>query len=440
MFDPFVKSKSRKSPLGSVAKEPDHEATSSRLNSGNISLRKSLIQDFSNADCDSRFLEKDSCTSITSSSSSFSLNGVLKLGNKNRMRPFEFSVKNPNDVLVAKTWKVGKNGCDWVYTFHTSQNRRKGFKDHTMIGQMRVSCYLCTELVNSGAFDNSMLTEFVLYDLARPKQPGSRIPDCLTSKERSPEETSDSNEVPDQENVDFQPLFASDLPPDLETAAIVIQSPSENIESPKYDVGDQKHADLVKFSRTKLETNELASDCLTPGKVSVVIPSGNHGLPSDESRGPSPLLDRWRLGGGCGCGGWDMGCPLVVFGNSNVQKEEACKQPVKLFLKGTKEHTPALTMKMAEDGQYLVDFHAQLTSLQAFSICVAILHSTEVSVVVARDRDRERLQCDSLRVFVEDEVKHLIEAVAEEDKRKPTKNENPPSFLVNPPFSPMSRA
>ncbi|KVH91872.1 uncharacterized protein LOC112529849 [Cynara cardunculus var. scolymus] len=442
MFDPFVKSKSQKSPLGSVAKEPDHEATSSRPNTRNITSRKSLIQDFSNADCDSRFLEKDSCSSIMSSLSSSSpahLNGVLKLGNKNRMPFFEFSVKNPNDVLVAKTWKVG-NGCDWVYTFHTSQNRQKGFKDHMMVGQMRVSCYLCTELVNSGAFDNSMLTEFVLYDLARPKQSGSRILDCLISKEHSPDKTCESNDVLDQENVDFQPRFAADLPPDLETAAIVIQFPSEKRESLKYNGGDQKQGDLLTFSRTKLEKNEPASDCSSPGKVSVVISSGNHGVPSEESRGPSPLLDRWRLGGGCDCGGWDMGCPLVVFGNSNIQKEEACKQPVKFFLKGTKDNTPALTMKMAEDGQYLVDFHAQLTSLQAFSICVAILHSTEVSVVVARDKDRERLQCDSLRVFVEDEVKHLIDAVAEEDKRKPAKNEISPSFLVNPPFSPMSRA
>lgn len=95
---------------------------------------------------------------------------------------------------------------------------------------------------------------------------------------------------------------------------------------------------------------------------------------------------------------------------------------------------------MIEEGQYAVNFHAQLTSLQAFSICVAILHSTETSINVAHDSDRERLQCDSLRVFVEDEVKHLIEVVAEEDKRKAGKNENPTSFLVNPPFSPMSRA
>ncbi|KAL7594222.1 hypothetical protein Lser_V15G30379 [Lactuca serriola] len=385
MFDPFVKSKSQKSPLGFSTKEHD-EATSA--GSKNITLQKSLIHDISYADC-------DSCGSIVSSSC---LNGVLKVENENQLPYFEFSLKNSNDVLVGKTSKVG-NGCDWVYTFHTTQNRRKinEFKDNKnkdltkTVGKMRVSCYLCTELVNTGAFDNSMVNEFVLYDL-----------EGITCK---------SNKSTNEN-------FVGDLHLDLETAAIVVQFPSsEKRESLKCD----------------MNKNESA-------KVSVVIPSANHGLPSGESRGPSPLLDRWRLGGGCECGGWDMGCPLVVLSNFSLQKEEACKHPVKLFIKGSKENTPALTMKLTDEGQYAVDFHEQLTSLQAFSICVAILHTTETSILVDHDKNREMLQCDSLRVFVEDEVKHLIEAVVEEDKRKPVKNEFPPSFLVNPPFSPMSRA
>ena len=99
-------------------------------------------------------------------------------------------------------------------------------------------------------------------------------------------------------------------------------------------------------------------------------------------------------------------------------------------------------MRLTEEGQYAVDFHAKLSSLQAFSICVAILHGTEASIAIGGDMNRQILQCDSLRVFIEDEVKHLIDAVAEGEKRKPSKNldEIPPTFVVNPPFSPMSRA
>nr|GEX52248.1 hypothetical protein [Tanacetum cinerariifolium] len=374
MFDPFLKSKPQKIPI-SMSK--------------NTTVSKRLIHNSSKAQKDANFIKKGSCSSTVSSSSTCCsspahLNGVLKLRNKNGLPYFEFLVKNPNDILVAKTENLEN------------------------------------ELVNA---DNSMVTEFVLYDLAHSRKSGSPIA----------QKTPESKESTGQSKVHVEQKFVADLHPDLETAAIVIQFPSDKRESLKCNQGNMTNDELFKFSRMKLEKNE-------PTKVSVVIPSGNHGLPCDESHGPSPLLDRWRLGGGCDCGGWDMGCPLVVLGNSDIQKAKVCKQSVELFLKGTKEDTPAISMKMTAEGQYAVDFHAQLTSLQAFSICVAILHSTESSDIVDQNNDRERLQCDSMRVFAEDEVKHLIEVMAEEDKIKPSKNEIPPSFLVNPPFSPMSRA
>ncbi|KAK1436231.1 hypothetical protein QVD17_02010 [Tagetes erecta] len=421
MFDPFTKSKSQKSPLGSASEEPN-EATSA--NTRNINLRKSLLNDFSNTEGDSQSLKKDSCSSVTSSSSPAHLSGSLKLRNKNGVPYFEFSVRNPHDVWVAKKWNTG-DGFNWVYTFHMAQNRRKsnvsgrGSKDHRskeflMLAQMQVSCYLCTEIINSEAFNNSMLTEFVLYDLARQRQSVTQASDGLNPKE-------ESNEVIDQAKVNSQsniptsnPWPVADLHPDLESAAIVLQE------------------------------RKTDSGYLTPTEVSAVIPSGNHGLPSDESQRVKPLLDRWRLGGGCDCGGWDMGCPLVVFGSPGLKRDESCNKNhhVEIFLKGTKESTPALTMKLTEEGQYAVDFHAKLSSLQAFSVCVAILHGTEASIAIGSDVNRQMLQCDSLRVFIEDEVKHFIEAVTDGEKVKSSKNldEIPPTFVVNPPFSPMSRA
>ncbi|CAH1451409.1 unnamed protein product [Lactuca virosa] len=411
MFDPFTKSKSHK------IEEPN-EATSSRK----TTLRKSLLNDFSNTD---EGKKKDSCSSILSSSSSSSaahLSGILKVRNKNGMPYFEFSVKNPHDVWVAKTWNMG-DGFNWVYTFHMAQNRRSsnvsghgsskdhhhhhrnGSKEFLMMAQMQVSCYLCTELINPGAFNNSMLTEFVLYDLTRPKE--TQI---------------DQEKVNNINSSNSNPWPVKDLHPDLETAAIVLQFPLKNKE------GDMRNHDLVETS--------------TPTRVNVVIPSGNHGLPlpggEGEARGgASRLLDRWRMGGGCDCGGWDMGCPLVVFGNHHV------KTDVEIFFKGSKEKMPGLTMKLTEEGQYVVDFHAQLSSLQAFSICVAMLHGTEASIVACGgDVKRKILKCDSLRVFIEDEVKHLMEAMAEGQKGKSSKNvdEILSTFVVNPPFSPMSRA
>jgi len=204
-------------------------------------------------------------------------------------------------------------------------------------------------------------------------------------------------------------------------------------------MGDQLHPNLLDLSSGK-HGKEGNPNCSRLAKVNVVTTSGNHSLGSNESCGPSSLLDRFRLGGGCECGGWDMGCPLTIFGNPNIQIAEN-QQPLELFIQGAKEYTPALTMKVIEEGRYSVDFHAKLSSLQAFSICVAMLHCTEASAAVRWERDKQSLHCNPLRVFIEEEVKNLIDAVAEEEERKVIKKvkEIPPSFKLNPPFSPIAR-
>lgn len=110
-------------------------------------------------------------------------------------------------------------------------------------------------------------------------------------------------------------------------------------------------------------------------------------------------------------------------------------------IQGRKDKAPALTMTLKEDGQYSVDFHAQLSALQAFSICVAILHSMETSIVVGQENNVESLQSNILSVFVQDDIKGLLNAVREEKKQKVHKKVEQvfPSFVLNPPFSPIGR-
>lgn len=110
------------------------------------------------------------------------------------------------------------------------------------------------------------------------------------------------------------------------------------------------------------------------------------------------------------------------------------------YVQGRKDNIPAFTMRAIEDGKYAVDFHAQLSSLQAFSICVAILHAAESSTAAEQERSKQMLQSDSLRVYAEDEIKYLIDTVSEEEKFKTHKMEQVlPSFVLNPPFSPIAR-
>lgn len=96
-------------------------------------------------------------------------------------------------------------------------------------------------------------------------------------------------------------------------------------------------------------------------------------------------------------------------------------------------------MRVVEGGKHAVDFHAQLSSLQAFSICVAILHAAEASPT-GRERSKPMVQSDALKVYTEEEIKSMLDAMAEEEKSKVKKMEEAvPSFVLNPPFSPIAR-
>lgn len=112
-----------------------------------------------------------------------------------------------------------------------------------------------------------------------------------------------------------------------------------------------------------------------------------------------------------------------------------------LPLQGKKEEVPALTITATGKKLYAVDFHAQLSALQAFSICIAILHSSEASSAIGKDGNKYKLYSNSLKLIVEEEMRHVFEAVAEEPRRKEKRKveQTPPSFFLDPPFSPMAR-
>lgn len=484
MFDPFKKSKSLRSPLGYSA-EPGGFKTSGTTNlRRNKTSRKSLLHDFSNtekvAQPDPQFVERENHQSVAACSP-VHLHGYLKLEYKHGVPFFKFSLKCPEEVFVAKTWKTD-NASKWVYTFHSIDGRKKSNasgwgwsssdKDLTMVGQMQVSCYLCSELKDGGVVNNSLVTEFVLYDIAHARQSavvqGDGSPDVLRAlngpnvefiKETLQDDRSRSmklklqqRQAPEKGNFDSSncyPWASAELHPNLEIAAIIMQVPIEkrkSLISKRGDkVSDKLIPDLLNHSMIE-QTKKHINYSRSPEKVKVLIPAGNHGLPSAESRGPSSLLDRWRFGGGCDCGGWDMACPLAVLGNPCTQFGEdqplvEDQQPLELFVEGAKESTPALTMTVVDNGEYAVDFHAQLSTLQAFSICVAIWHGTEASIDAGKDRNKQLSQSNSLKVLINDEVKFLVEAVTTEETMKVTKmvKEIQPSYVVNPPFSPIAR-
>ncbi|XP_077223875.1 uncharacterized protein LOC143857333 isoform X2 [Tasmannia lanceolata] len=469
VLDPILKSKSQRNPSVSATGTFGLNTIDSSNTKKNQTLRKSLLHDFSKTSRTNeragQFINKDQ--TLVSGSSPAHLCGLLKMEHKRGVPFFEFSLKDPEEFLAAKTW-ITDSAFNWVYTFHSVDSKTKSsgngwgskdrYKQAPMVGQMQVTCYLCSERRNDGLLDNTTVTEFLLYDIARARkilavQEGTAYgglasdvalqSNCVSEPEKG--------RVPHRHafgkgNYPWVPMH---LKPHLEIAAIVVEVPfgtTEILKDKRSDkVGDKEYPNLCDFSIAD-ETSDFKTTTMNPAKVKVVTPSGMHGLPSSEEGGPSPLLNRWRSGGGCDCGGWDMACPIVVFENPCVDHVADYpfvenQRPLELFVQGAKEKVPALTIRVVDEGLYSVDFHAQLSALQAFSICVALLHGTQVSTEVGQERERQRMQSNSLKVLLEEEVRLLIKAVAEEEKRKATKRseEIPPSFVLDPPFSPIGR-
>ncbi|CAN8246455.1 unnamed protein product [Cochlearia groenlandica] len=496
MFDPFVKSKSLRSPLGYIGESGDDQFKfESTEKTGKNNMRcKSMLSDYSNIHKRSSFfaptpvISKD-YTSVMKSSP-VHLHCRLKMESKHGLPVFQFVSDSPEDVYAAKTWK-SDCGSNWVYTFSSSGSKKRSSasvrgsndvnKEPLLVAQMQVSCNMCSEVRKKGQDpENLMVNEFVLYDIAQARRSVSTKEDQslpldtfhtaskISAKPESdsrmsgvasdtmkqkcqPKRTSQSYDLEASNRTN--PWSAADLHPDLEIAAIIIEDTIEKRESLKYRRGDKRlmeKTNLLGLSPIEGENKDLLCG-RSSEKLKVVIPRGNHGLPTTENSCPSPLIQRYRSGGGCDCGGWDMACPLTVIGNPRIscshdQPLVDNQHPLQLFVQGGKEHIPALYMSFVEEGQYDVHFHAQLSTLQAFSICVAILHNTEVSDSYRNGENVQQFSsCNSLKMLIDEDVQFLVEAVTEEEGEKKVPRlvkeaaSALQSYMPNPPFSPISR-
>jgi len=114
-----------------------------------------------------------------------------------------------------------------------------------------------------------------------------------------------------------------------------------------------------------------------------------------------------------------------------------------LFKQGSKEELPALSMKANGKEQFLVDFHARLSALQAFSVCISLLHCSEASIAFSLEKGKHKLYSSSHKLLLEEDVRRLIEAVTAEEKKQQKKKSRrekaPPSVVLDPPFSPIGR-
>ncbi|KAL4394765.1 hypothetical protein HN51_022655 [Arachis hypogaea] len=332
--------------------------------------------------------------------------GLLQLTMKNGLPLFKFVLNNEKNIFAATRRSLSpleKDDWDTYFTFylvneikkksvgwmsHGSKGKSSGYA-YNCIAQMKFSSSKITKPIDQNSDRQRMVKEYVLIAQTEHGQPK--------------------------------------LVQSSEIAAVVIETPWENTSNEAM----HSDTDLLKHGCLRCLSNERCL-CSSSGEndvctTKVILPGGVHGSPNKGE--PSPLIFRWRTGGSCDCGGWDIGCKLLVLSNQKQQSSDIPKFPkpfhdcFQLYAEeGDKQDTPIFTLSPVKDGFYSVEFHSSVTYLQAFFIAVAVL------------------SCQKLPSFLE------MGSMLEDNLKEPSsKNNNRPQgkaplkYTPIPPLSPVGR-
>ncbi|XP_047947967.1 uncharacterized protein LOC125194018 [Salvia hispanica] len=356
-------------------------------------------------------ISSTSSSSDQSSSSGISFQGMLQCTWKDGLPHHVFTVDDKREVYSADLSKVecsDDKGLDYLYTFHARRNGKKERElESQNIAQMRVSSSV-------GFSSNSMEvreTQFVLsinndnrsgemqtsnqahkknkrltkkmVDVFRPshaykQRSSSKVGISGAILEDTPLEPSEGDNFPDVVERCAEYKYA----PNLELAAIVVKDTYHHHVEAEVEAGGWG----LKF--LKKSGNKKSPDATTPTKHSrnrgecststdILIPAGIHGGPRTRVGGPSSIIERWKSGGHCDCGGWDVGCPLTIFntgpGSTDYSSQE-CKS-FDLFMQGSNQSLPSMKMVNIHKGLYYINFQSTLSTLQSFAIAAALIHS-----------------------------------------------------------------
>ncbi|KAG5022617.1 hypothetical protein AAZX31_07G133400 [Glycine max] len=291
-----------------------------------------------------------------------SIQALLQLTIRNGVPLFKFVLNSERKVLAATMKSLAlpeKDDVDCYFTFyHVNEIKKKSGKwmshwskekncgyVYNIVGQMKVSSSKTTESSNEETKIESVVKEYVLM--------GVEV-DQL-----------------DQEPTNF---FMS-----KELAAVVFEIPCENINHE----GLLCSHNLIRKRCLKCLADEKcfcsSQENEIYGNMTVILPGGVHSSPNTGQ--PSPLIRRWKLGGTCDCGGWDVGCKLLVLSNQNLssnipRSSKSYLERFHLFVQeGADQNTPLFTLVPLKDGFYSVEFSSEINHLQAFFISVAVLSS-----------------------------------------------------------------
>ncbi|KAL5063461.1 hypothetical protein RYX36_025198 [Vicia faba] len=326
---------------------------------------------------------------------------LLRIAVKNGLPLFTFAVNQiDGNILAAKVKNLGDSGkdeCNRIYTFLTfsevkkkngswmskaGRSKEPDYVPH-VVAQMKASYLHYYDLTGQNCMDSSTVKEFVLFSVKLGQS--------------------------DAQDADYQPKD--------ELAAIAVKIPK-----------------AISFINNQHHSS-CHSDSHDIVHATVVLPGGVHSFPSKG--GPSSLLERWKSGGSCDCGGWDLACKLKIIATDNqASRKPLSSKPyfadyqfdlfvqisnfgASLFLLTTGEQTrsvPSIQLNPLENGMSSVAFDSSLSLLQAFAICIALVDS--------------KMPC---------ELSGTRKSQTEELKAFGKLEDIPTSYVSNPPVSPVGR-
>ncbi|KAL5219443.1 hypothetical protein ABZP36_020127 [Zizania latifolia] len=347
---------------------------------------------------------------LTSYASSLSA-GLLQFIWKDGLPHFELSLDNPVAVYTANPIKAQDNdkSLDYIYLFHSGEQGRKDWLGNSsnvsrLVGKMKVSSSLVlnsdestcteTEFVLYGSPDDYMRQVQSSYVVTKGKGLAKRVADimkpsnlmnsspkhvCKFGKSSSQQldeltEIYEGEQCSAKESV-LKSLVADDLPTNQEIAATVVRQWRWRERRKEPVLGGWGLKFLEKAGATHQEGSEEAD------VIVAIVPRGYHGGAASKNGGPAGLIERWRSGGRCDCGGWDLGCPIRVLQNDGngaspqAETQSQDRKSVELSVKGAKKNEAMLRLVNITEDLHIIYFDSSLSPLQCFSTGIAIIHS-----------------------------------------------------------------
>ncbi|KAL9271288.1 hypothetical protein AKJ16_DCAP02178 [Drosera capensis] len=353
-----------------------------------------------------RIRAESSCQNLKLGSSRFQ--AILQVAVKHGLPLFTFAVNRSRDVLIAtlkKSVVPEKDPSSWVYTFLTvSEIKRKNGiwsnqgphrNDHgyvpNIIAQMRVSNQRSSYYSGLNCVEDADLREFALFGR-------------------------------DTVLTDFH---GKEFVPTEELAAVIMKVPSKGTQ----DAASDEHVEL---SSTSAQDRRSFGSRIA-FSATMILPGGIHTIPSKGA--VSTLTQRWKTGGSCDCGGWDLGCQLRVFSNCKFFEKQTIPNSIshdvdefKLFSQvGEESDFPVLRMVPLKEQICSVEFDSSVSPLQTFAVCIAILECSRPS-----EFSWETIPDMSIR-------EELIKTKASNQSRH-VPAPSPARYFSCPPLSPVGRA